>query len=112
MAYTGPVPATPTAQSTDAQWAAWWNYQTQLFRDADLVARAANTAAMEAAAAAQRAMVDALNSPPPPSAPPTDAQLVQSWVGSALSSGMTGFAAVDAAKKALALYRLTYKAPT
>ena len=110
MSYAGPIPPTPTPASTDAQWASWWNYQTQLFRDADLAARAANTAAMEAGAAAQRAMVNALNSPPPASPPPTDAQLMQSWIGSALCSGMSGFAAVDAAKRALAVYRLTYKA--
>jgi hypothetical protein len=30
MAYTGPIPPTPTASSTDAQWASWWAYQTVL----------------------------------------------------------------------------------
>jgi hypothetical protein len=30
MAYTGPIPPTPTATSTDAQWNSWWNYQTVL----------------------------------------------------------------------------------
>lgn len=110
MAYTGPVPATPTATSTDAQWASWWNYQTQLFRDADLVARAANTAAIGEGAAAQRAMVAAYLAPVPASAPPSDAALVSMWIGDALGGGMSGLAAVDAARKALAVYRLTYKA--
>jgi hypothetical protein len=109
VSYTGPIPPTPTATSTDAQWASWWNYQTQLFRDADLEARAANTAALNESAAAQRAMVTAASAPMS-TTPPTDAQLVNGWVGSALCAGVSGFAAVDAARKALAVYRLTYKA--
>jgi hypothetical protein len=109
MAYTGPVPPTPTATSTDAQWSNYWNYQTQLFRDADLEARAANTAALNESALAQRAVIAAMQAPMT-ATPPSDAQLVNGWVGSALCSGMSGFAAVDAARKALAVYRLTYKA--
>lgn len=29
-AYTGPIPPTPTATSTDAAWLNWWHYQTVL----------------------------------------------------------------------------------
>lgn len=28
--YTGPIPPTPTATSTDAAWQGWWTYQTLL----------------------------------------------------------------------------------
>lgn len=62
MPYTGPVPPTPTATSTQAQWDNWWAYQRQVTADADLDERklyrealAASTAAAQASAAASQA---------------------------------------------------------
>jgi hypothetical protein len=100
MSYTGPVPPTPTANSTDAQWTSWWNYQTVLTSgryDDERAARnivadkqhAERTAATLAQAAAQQATADALqaniaaqqsaaamlNQPAPPKLP-TRAELV------------------------------------
>lgn len=67
MAYTGPVPPTPTATSTQAQWDNWWAYQRQVTADADLDERklyrealVANTAAAQAGAAAQADLAKAM----------------------------------------------------
>jgi len=71
MAYTGPIPPTPTAASTDAQWASWWAYQTVLTNgryDDERAARAIVTdrqhvekmAAEASCAAAQQAVATAI----------------------------------------------------
>ena len=122
MAYTGPIPPTPTAASTDAQWASWWAYQTVLTNgryDDERAARAIVTdaqhaekmAAEAACAAAQQAVASAMRESLLPIPPWTDAELIRSWLTALAETGLTGVAALSKARTNLLAYRMLYPAP-
>ena len=61
VTYTGPVPPTPTATSTDAGWHNWWAYQTILQNiryENEREAARAKALVDEAAAAARQVVLD------------------------------------------------------
>ncbi len=133
--YTGPVPPTPNpATATDAQWQNWWAYQN-LLRDlryederaaraviadkqhADKIAAEARCAeAHTKAAASQQAMADAMRyavdtpQAAPLAYPWTDEDLVRSWMAGLAEAGISGVAALSAAKASLRAFRLLYPA--
>jgi len=133
MAYTGPIPPTPTAASTDAQWASWWAYQTVLTNgryDDERAARAVITdkqhaekmlaedrcaASNSALAAAQQAQADSIrymvDHPESKKAPWTDEDLVRSFLIALSEGGVTGVAALSKARTNLLAYRMLYPAP-
>jgi hypothetical protein len=127
MEYTGPVPPTPTASSTDAVWHQWWTYQTLLQNiryenervqsAADAVARqavldaqhtekmaaeAACAAAQRDVAKAQQAMATAWQAPHPG---PSDAQMLHQFMHSYVSAGAPDSQIAALAKARLAEYR-------
>lgn len=130
--YTGPVPPTPGTNATDAQWQSWWAYQnllrdlryedwraaraviTDKQHDEKMAAEAGCAAAGQATAKSQQAMADAMryaiDTPQAAQieASPTDDQLVQMWMTGLAEAGISGVAALSAAKASLRAFRLLY----
>jgi hypothetical protein len=106
MPYTGPVPPTPTATSTDAQWSNWWAYKRQEVAEQQVEASDRLAASNERLAAAMtgnleavRAMALALNAPVP-RAPATRNELAERFLASMPQlTGMTDLQQVDLAFK-------------
>lgn len=100
-----PIPPTPTATSTGAEWDLYLRAVAEHNRAAHAEAQAATAVAMAEAAAAQRELLAALGPPPPTtSGKPTRAQLVRGIVEAlaarpipALSSAPTASALVATA---------------
>ena len=134
-AYTGPVPPTPTASSTDAAWHNWWAYQTALqnlrFEDeraasvklaaervlitdkqqADkLASEVACAAGQQALAAAMRYAADRSREPDLVT-PWTDEQLVRQFMANMVDTVPQGTAAMARAQAYLALLRFNFQPP-
>lgn len=99
-----PIPPTPTAASTGAEWDLYLRAVAEHNRAAHAEAQAATAVAMDAAAAAQRELLAALGPPPPAPGKPTRAQVVRGIVEAlaarpipALSSAPTASALVATA---------------
>lgn len=135
MAYTGPIPPTPTATSTDVQWQNWWAYQTVVgnmrYEDeragralvldkqhADKLAaetRCAESQVKLAAAQAETARVlELIHTTPPaeaPAKPWTDEQLVRAFMLEMAGTVPTGTVAMQRAQAYAALLRFNFEAP-
>lgn len=125
MAYSGPVPPTPTATSTDAQWASWWAYQTVLTNgrydderaarhvvtDAQhrekMAAEAACAAATNAQAAAMRYAADLMAQPETV----TDEQIIRQFMANMADTVPSGTAAMQRAQAYLSLLRFNFPKP-
>lgn len=125
MAYTGPVPPTPTATSTDAQWATWHAYQNLLFQgrwDDERAARHvvtdaqhrekvdannAQAAAMQAQAAAMRYAADLMAQPEQV----TDEQIIRQFMANMADTVPSGTAAMQRAQAYLSLLRFNFPKP-
>lgn len=63
--YTGPVPPTPAPSlpASDPAWVNWWNYQTAVFRTADMAVREAANVIAKQSADAQTKLADNMLKP-------------------------------------------------
>lgn len=133
MNYTGPVPPTPTASSTDAQWQNWWAFKacerdlryeeerlarvivTDRQHAEKMAAEAACARATAEAAAAQLAMAAAVryaadrSREPDPVVPWSDEQLVRQFMFNMADTVPQGTAAMGRAQAYLLALRAVFK---
>lgn len=132
--YTGPIPPAPTATSSAAEWQNWWafkNLEASLRYEDERAARSVITdkqhaekmVAEAACAAATKLHADAIQAqaaamryaidnplPATPDPAPTDEQLTRYWMQGLAEAGISGVAALSAAKASLRAFRLLYPA--